>query len=122
MDTNLFEDFQEKIESQLKQAETDLKKEKASVLFGIECTMEGAVDKTELASLNRQYDVAEKQFEREMLNQKNRIIDEHMAAMKKLMKHLRKIYTKRKPVQYQNIYFDDFFANKESYEQTDEAD
>ena len=53
MDTNLFEDFQEKIESQLKQAETDLMQEKESVLLGIECMMESAVDKAELASLNR---------------------------------------------------------------------
>ena len=98
MNTNLFEEFKEMIESQLKKSEFKIKKEKASVLFGIESMMEGAVDKTELASLNRQYDVAEKQFEREILNQKNRIIDEHMAAMKKLMKHLRKIYTKK------NIY------------------
>ena len=119
MDINLFEDLLNNLEIQIKQAEADILKEKESVLLGIECMMESAVDKAELASLNRQYDVAEKQFEREILNQKNRIIDEHMAAMKKLMKHLRKIYTKRKPVQYQNIYFNDFFANKESYEQTD---
>ena len=116
MKTNLFEDFKEMLESQLKKSELKIQKEKASVLFGIESMMEGAVDKTELASLNRKYDVTERRFEREILNQKNRIIDEHMAAMKKLMKHLRKIYTKRKPVQYQNIYFNDFFANKESYE------
>ena len=116
MKTNLFEDLKEKFESQRKQAEFKVYKEKASALFEIESMMEGAVDKTELASLNRQYDVAEKQFEREILNQKNRIIDEHMAAMKKLMKHLRKIYTKRKHIQYQNIYINDFFANKESYE------
>ena len=104
MNTNLFEDLKEKFESQLKQSEFKVQKEKASVLFGIEIKMEGAVDKTELASLNRQYDVAEKQFEREILNQKNRIIDEHMAAMKKLMKHLKKIYTKRKHIQKENIY------------------
>ena len=116
MKTNLFEDFKEMLESQLKKAEFKVQKEKASVLFGIERMMEGAVDKTELASLNRQYDVTERRFEREILNQKNRVIDEHMAAMKKLMKHLRKIYTKRKPIQYQNIYINDFFANKESYE------
>ena len=116
MNTNLLEDLKEKFESQLKKSEFKIKKEKASVLFGIESMMEGAVDKTELASLNRQYDLAEKQFDQEMLNQKNRIIDEHMAAMKKLMKHLRKIYTKRKHIQYQNIYINDFFANKENYE------
>ena len=54
--------------------------------------MEGAVDKIELASLNRQYDVAEKQFEKEILNQKNKIIKEHIAAMEKLMKHMQKVY------------------------------
>ena len=73
MNSNLFDDFKEKIESQIKKSESEIQKEKESTLFGIESMMEGAVDKAELASLNRQYDVAEKQFEQEILNQKNRI-------------------------------------------------
>jgi hypothetical protein len=54
--------------------------------------MEGAVDKIELASLDKQYDVAEKQFEQEILNQRNKIIKEYMSAMEKLMKQLQKVY------------------------------
>ena len=92
MDTNLFEDLKEKIESQLKQSETDLMQEKESTLFGIECTMEGAVDKIELASLNRQYDLAEKQFDQEILNQRTKIIKEYLITMEKLMKQLQKVY------------------------------
>ena len=92
MNINLFEDFQEKIESQLKKTESEIQKEKESTLLGIECIMEGAVDKAELASLNRQYDVAEKQFEKETLNQKNKIIKEYMSAIEKLMKQLQKVY------------------------------
>ena len=92
MDTNLYEVFKERLESQLKQTESEIEEEKASVLLGIECMMEGAVDKIELVSLNRQYDVAEKQFEQEQINQKNKIIQEHMTAMEKLMKQLQKVY------------------------------
>ena len=92
MNINLFEDFQEKIESQLKQAETDLMQEKESVLFGIECMMEGAVDKIELSSLNRQYDLAEKQFEEQLLNQRTKIIKEYLITMEKLMKQIQKVY------------------------------
>jgi hypothetical protein len=92
MDTNLSEDIKEKIESQLKNAESEIQKEKESTLFGIESMMEGAVDKAELASLDKQYGKAEKQFDQEMLNQKNKIIKEYMSAMEKLMKQLQKVY------------------------------
>ena len=92
MDTNLSEVFKERLESQLKKTESEIQKEKESTLFGIESMMEGAVDKAELASLNRQYDVAEKQFDQEMLNQKNRIIKEYLITMEKLMKQLQKVY------------------------------
>ena len=94
MKTNLFEDFKEMLESQLKKSESEVQKEKESTLLGIECMMEGAVDKAELASLNRQYDVAEKQFDQEMLNQKNRIIKEYLITMEKLMKQIKKVYGK----------------------------
>jgi hypothetical protein len=94
MDTNLSEVFKERLESQIKNAESEIQKEKESTLFGIESMMEGAVDKAELASLDKQYDVAEKQFEKEILNQKNKIIKEYMSAMEKLMKQLQKVYCK----------------------------
>ena len=92
MKINIFDEFLSKLENQIKQKESEIQKEKKSTLLGIECMMEGAVDKAELASLNRQYDVAEKQFDQEMLNQKNRIIKEYMSAMEKLMKQLQKVY------------------------------
>ena len=94
MNTNLFEDFKEKIESQLKQAETDIKKEKESVLFGIECMMEGAVDKIELASLNRQYDMAEKQFEEELIHHRRKTVKGFINELGILTKHIKKVYSK----------------------------
>ena len=81
MSTNLFDDLLNNLELQIKQTESEIQKEKGSTLLGIECMREDAVNKAELASLNRQYDVAEKQFNQGILNQKNRIIQEHMAAM-----------------------------------------
>ena len=92
MKINIFDDLLSKLENQIKQTELNLINEKESVLLGIECMMEGAVDKAELASLNRQYDVAEKQFDQEMLNQKNRIIKEYLITMEKLMKQIKKAY------------------------------
>jgi hypothetical protein len=92
MDTNLSEVFKEMLESQIKKSESEIQNEKESTLLGIECMMEGAVDKIELASLNKQYDVAEKQFEQEILNQRNKIIKEYMSAMEKLMKQFQKVY------------------------------
>jgi hypothetical protein len=92
MKENIFDDLLISFESQIKNAESEIEKEKESTLFGIESMMEGAVDKAELASLDRQYDVAEKQFEEEILNQKNKIIKEYMAAMEKLMKQFQKVY------------------------------
>ena len=64
---NIFEDLLDNLEVQIKQTELNIKKEKESVMFGIECLMESAVDKAELASLNRQYEKAEKQFEQEQI-------------------------------------------------------
>ena len=84
--------YSTELENQIKQKESEIQKEKESVLFGIECMMEGAVDKAELASLNRLYDVAEKQFDQEMLNQKNRIIKEYLITMEKLMRQIKKVY------------------------------
>jgi hypothetical protein len=92
MNTNLSEVFKERLESQIKNAESEIQKEKESTLFGIESMMEGAVDKAELASLDKQYEKAEKQFDQEILNQKNKIIKEYMSAMEKLMKQLQKVY------------------------------
>jgi len=92
MATNLSEDFKEMLESQLKKTESEIQKEKDSALLGIECLMEGAVDKTELSSLNRQYEEAEKLFDQEILNQKNKIIKECMSAMEKLIKQIQKVY------------------------------
>ena len=42
---NIFEDLLIKLENQIKQTEAKIQKEKESVLLGIECKMDGAVDK-----------------------------------------------------------------------------
>ena len=60
MNSNIYDDLLSKIEVQIKQAETNMKKEKESVLLRIECMMEGAVDKIEIASLDKQYEKVEK--------------------------------------------------------------
>ena len=94
MDINLSEDFLSKLEVQIKQTELNITKEKESVLLGIECMMEEATDKKEILSLVKQYDEAEKKFDQKILNQKNRIIEEYLITMEKLMKQIKKVYWK----------------------------
>ena len=94
MNSNLFDDFKEKIESQIKKSESDIKKEKDSTLYGLECKMEEATDEKEILSLVKQYDEAEKKFDQKILNQKNRIIKEYLITMEKLMKQIKKVYWK----------------------------
>ena len=96
MNTNLFDDLLSKLENQIKQTELNLinEKEKESTLLGIECMMEGAVDKIELASLNRQYEKVEKQFDQEIIFMKRKTIKNFVSELDKLTKHIRKVYSK----------------------------
>ena len=92
MKVNIFDELLISFESQLLKEEAGIRKEKKSTLLGIECMMEGAVDKLEIASLDKQYEKAEKQFEQEILTQKNRIIKEYLITMEKLREQIKKVY------------------------------
>jgi hypothetical protein len=94
MDINLFEDLLNNLEVQIKQTESEIQKEKESTLFGIESMMEGAVDKAELASLDKQYEKAEKQFDQEIIFQKRKTIRTFVSELNRLIKHVEKVYSK----------------------------
>ena len=94
MNLNLFDEFLSKLENQIKQKESEIQKEKESVLFGIECKMEGAVDKLEIASLDKQYEKVEKQFNKEIIFMKRKTIKNFVSELGMLTKHIKKVYSK----------------------------
>ena len=94
MKIDIHDDILSKLENQIKQKESDINKEKESVLLGIECKMEGAVDKIELASLNRQYEKVEKQFDQEIIFMKRKTIKNFVSELDRLAKHIKKVYSK----------------------------
>ena len=91
---NIFDDLLSKLENQIKQTELNLINEKESVLLGIEYMMEGAVDKIELASLNRQYEKVEKQFDQEIICMKRKTINNFVSELDRLTKHIKIVYSK----------------------------
>ena len=91
---NIYEDLLSKLENLIKQTESEIQKEKESVLLGIECLMEGAGDKIELASLNKQYEKVEKQFDQEIIFMKRKTIKNFVNELDMLTKHIRKVYSK----------------------------
>jgi hypothetical protein len=94
MDINLSEDFKEKIESQLKQKESEIQKEKDSTLYGLECMMEEATDNKEILSLVKQCDEAEKKFEQEQINHRRKTVKSFVNELSMLTKHIKKVYSK----------------------------
>ena len=94
MKTNLFEDFKEMLESQLKQTELKIKKEKETALFGIECMMKGATDNKEILSLVKQCDEAEKKFKEELIHHRRKTVKGFVNELGMLTKHIKKVYSK----------------------------
>ena len=91
---NIYDDLLFKLESQIKNAESEIKIKSTLALSEIETIIESAVSVTEIIKLETQYDEVEKKFDEEILKQKRIIIQEYMSAMEKLKKHLEKVYTK----------------------------
>jgi hypothetical protein len=91
---NIFDDLLSKLENQIKQTESEIQKEKESVLLGIECKMEEAVDKIEIASLDKQYEKAEKQFDHEGISQRRKTVADFVSELGILTKHIKKVYSK----------------------------
>ena len=88
MKVNIFDDILSKLENQVKQTEADINKEKESVLLGIECKMEEAGDKIEIASLDKKYEKAEKQFDHEGISQRRKTVADFVSELDKLTKHI----------------------------------
>ena len=94
MDINLSEDLLSKLENQIKQTKLNITKEKESALYELECLMEGAVDKIELASLNKQCDEAEKKFKEELIHHRHKTVKGFVNELDMLTKHIKKVYSK----------------------------
>jgi hypothetical protein len=94
MKENIFDDLLISFECQLLKEVAEIQKEKKTDLFGIESMMEDAVDKAELASLDKQYEKAEKQFDQEIIFQKRKTIRTFVSELNRLIKHVEKVYSK----------------------------
>ena len=94
METNILYDLMFKLESQIKNKESEIKIKSALALSKIETMLVSAASVKEIIKFEKQYDEAEKKFEQEILKQKRKIIREYLTALEKLKKHLEKVYTK----------------------------
>ena len=94
MDTSLSKNLLNNLENQIKQTESEVQKKKESVLLGIECKMEGAVNNLEIASLDKKYEKAEKEFEQEQISHKRKTVKNFVSELDKLTKHIKKVNAK----------------------------
>lgn len=92
METNILYDLMFKLESQIKNKESEIMKKSALALSEIETIIESAPTVKEIIKLEKQYDEIEKKFNQERLNQKRKIIREHISSLEKLVKHFKKHY------------------------------
>ena len=94
MKTNLYDDLLYQLESQLKQTESEINIKSTLALSKIETILVSATSVSEIIKFEKQYDEVEKKYEQEILKQKRKIIREQITALEKLVKHLKKVYTK----------------------------
>ena len=92
MDSNILYDLMYKVDSEIKNAESEIMKKSALALSKIDITLENATTVSEIIKFEKQYDEVEKKFEQEILKQKKKIIKSYLTAMEKLVKHLKKKY------------------------------
>ena len=95
METNILYDLMFKLESQIKNTESEIKIKNTIALSKIETMLVSATSVTEIIKFEKQYDEVEKKYEQEILKQKRKIIREYMAALEKLIKHLKKKYIQK---------------------------
>ena len=107
---NIYDDLLFKLESQIKNAESEIKVKSALALSEIETMLVSAASVKEIIKLEKQYDEVEKKFNQEILKQRRKIIREYLTALEKLVKHLKKVYTKK------CIYKNNLLANTEEDE------
>ena len=94
MKTNLSEDFKERLESQLKKAESEIEKEKESALCKIEIKIEDAGSIDEIESLEQQTEHVDAKFEQKKFRCRTRLVKEYLTVMSKLIKNMQKVYWK----------------------------
>ena len=94
METNILYDLMFKLESQIKTSESEIESKKTFALSKIVTTIETADSVSTIIKFEKKYDEVEKKYEQEILQQKRKIIREHLTALEKMKKHLEKVYTK----------------------------
>jgi hypothetical protein len=103
MNINLFEDFKEKVECQLKQTESEIKIKSALALSEIEIIIESAVSVSEIIKFEKQYDEVERKFEKEIIGQREKIKKNFTAELNRLIKYLKKDCVKNKDNNFKKV-------------------
>ena len=87
---NIYDDLLFKLESEIKNAESEIKTKSTLALSEIETIIESAISIAEIIKFETQYDEVEIKFDKEILNQKRKIVRDYITALEKLIKHLKK--------------------------------
>jgi hypothetical protein len=94
MKENIFDDLLSKLESQIKNAESEIDKEKESALCKIEIKIEDAGSIDEIESLEQQTEHVDAKFEQKKFRCRTRLVKEYLTVMSRLMKNMQKVYWK----------------------------
>jgi hypothetical protein len=103
MDTNLSDDLLYKLESQIKNTESEIKIKSALALSEIEIIIESTASVKEIIKFEKQYDEVEKKFEQEIILQRKKIKKNFTAELNRLIKHLKKDCVKNKDNNFRKV-------------------
>ena len=100
---NIFDDLLYKLESQIKNAESEIKIKSALALSEIETIIETATSVKEIINLEKQYDEVEKKLEKEITEQREKIKKNFVAELDRLIKYLKKDCVKNKDNNFKKV-------------------
>ena len=100
---NIYDDLLYKLESQIKNTESEIKIRQGVALSEIEIIIESAASVKEIIKFEKQYDEAEKKFEQEINEQREKIKKNFIAELNRLIKHLKKDCVKNKNNNFKKV-------------------
>jgi len=100
---NIYDDLLFKLESQLKQTESEIKIKSALAFAQIETMLVSAASVKEIIKLEKQYDAVEKKFEKEITEQREKIKKNFTAELNRFIKHLKKDCVKNKNNNFKKV-------------------
>jgi hypothetical protein len=100
---NIYDDLLYKLESQIKNTESEIKIKSTLALSEIEIMLESATSVKEIIKFEKQYDEVEKKFEQEINEQREKIKKNFTAELNRLIKHLKKDCVKNKDNNFRKV-------------------